>query len=106
MASLTFDTHEIVKELKAAGFSEGQAEAVTRAVQKAQEARFAELATKADLQSEVGVLRADVKEAELRLEAKIEATKTDLLKWMIGAIGVQTLVIVGAVVALARALGP
>ncbi len=48
--------------------------------------------------------KSDLRETELRLEGKLAETRADLLKWMMGAIGVQTLVIVGAVVALARAL--
>ena len=92
MASI--DTLEMAKELKAAGFSEGQAEAVVRAVGRAKVDTIAEVATKSDL-----------RELELRLEGKLAETRADLLKWMMGAIGVQTLVIVGAVVALARALG-
>ena len=35
MAISSLDTHEIVKDLKAAGFTEEQAEAVTRAVKQA-----------------------------------------------------------------------
>lgn len=88
------DTLGMAKELKAAGFSDGQAEAVVRVVGRAQLDGASELTTKSDL-----------REAELRLEGKLADTSTDLLKWTMGAIGVQTLVIVGAVVALARALG-
>ena len=40
----------------------------------------------------------------LRLEAKIEATKAEIIKWMFGTIGFQTIIILGAVIALARAL--
>jgi len=60
----------------------------------------------ADLRTELKVdiadLRSDLREAELRLEAKIEATKADILKWMFGTIGFQTIVILGAVPALSR----
>jgi hypothetical protein len=44
------------------------------------------------------------KEDILRLEAKIEATKAEIIKWMFGTIGFQTIIILGAVIALARAL--
>ena len=40
----------------------------------------------------------------LRLEAKIEATKAEIIKWMFGTIGFQTIIILGVVIALARAL--
>ena len=49
MALTTFDTHELVKDLKAAGFNDEQAEAVTRAVKNAREIDLSDLATKADL---------------------------------------------------------
>jgi pheromone shutdown protein TraB len=91
---VAIDTLGTAKELKAAGFSDGQAEAVVRVVGRAHVDGFSELATKSD-----------VREAELRLEGKLAETRADLLKWAMGAIGVQTLVIVGAVVALAHALG-
>ena len=45
-----------------------------------------------------------VREAELRLETKIETVKADILKWMFGTIGFQTLVLLGAILALAKAL--
>jgi len=58
----TLDTHELVKDLKAAGFNEDQAEAVTRVVTKARDIDLSNLATKTDL-------------AEL---------KADLVKWVVG----------------------
>lgn len=51
-------------------------------------------------------LDARIKEAEFRLEAKIEATRSEIIKWMFGTIGFQTLVILGAVLALSRGLRP
>ena len=64
---------------------------------------------RADLGREIGGLRADmgkleastrrdIRESELKTEAKIEATKAEILKWMFG----QTLLIVGVVMALLR----
>lgn len=99
------DTLEVAKEMKAAGFTDGQAEALARAVGRLRDQGFADLASKADLKGAELALRSDLREAELRLEGKLAETKAELLKWTMGAIGVQTLVIVGAVVALARALG-
>jgi hypothetical protein len=103
MASI--DTLEMAKELKAAGFSEGQAEALARAVRRVQADAASESVTKADLRETELRLESKIAETALRLENRIAETRTELLKWTIGAIGVQTLVIVGAVVALARALG-
>jgi hypothetical protein len=82
MTVATIDTHEVVKELKAAGFTEGQAEAVTKVVREAQSIDLSNLATKVDL-------------AE---------TKAEILKWMVSTIGIQTVVIIGAVVTLVKLL--
>jgi hypothetical protein len=82
MAVTTLDTHEVVKELLAAGFSDKQAEAVTRVVQRSQDIDLSNLATKADLQ--IGLAAAKVDLAE---------TKAEILKWMVGSLGVQTVVI-------------
>lgn len=64
--------------------------------------RASDLATKSDLD----VVRTELREAELRLEAKIEASKAEIIKWMFGTIGFQTLIILGAVIALARVFQP
>jgi hypothetical protein len=44
----------------------------------------------------------ELREADLHLEAKNETTKSEILKWMFGTIGIQTIVILGAVLALSR----
>jgi hypothetical protein len=62
MSVTALDTHEVVKTLKAAGFSEEQAEAVTRIVRDSQNVDLSGLATKGDLS-----------------EAKVE-----IIKWVIG----------------------
>ena len=50
MAAITFDTHEFVKKLKGAGFSESQAEAVAEAQRDSlAQALDNHLATKADI---------------------------------------------------------
>jgi len=69
------DTHELVTELRASGFTEEQAEAVTRAVRLARDLDLTALATKADL-------------AELELR---------LIKWVIG-VGIATvLALIGVI---------
>ena len=42
---------------------------------------------------------------ELRLETKIESLRGDVLKWILGSIGFQTVIILGAVITLTRAVG-
>jgi hypothetical protein len=100
MTTAVFDTHAFVKRLTAVGMPEAQAEVLAD-----EQARLVDerLATKAD----VAVLsnlatKPELRETELRLEAKIEAAKSEVIKWMFGTIGFQTLVILGAVIALAK----
>lgn len=104
MAALALDTHALVKELRAAGFDDRQAEAVTRVVTTTKEAF--DLATKQDLREAEAALKRDLRELELRLEAKIttavEGAKAEIIKWMFGVVGVQTLVILGFVLTLLR----
>lgn len=113
--------------------AEGLADAVAEAIQNdlATKADIAmvrtdiealRLSTKADIETlrlstktDIAVVRtdmealrlstkADLREAELRLEARIEGTKAEIIKWVVGSIGFQAIVIVGAVIALARGL--
>ncbi|MFI3119719.1 MAG: DUF1640 domain-containing protein [Methylococcaceae bacterium] len=87
MATTTFDTHKLVRTLKEAGVPETQAEAFPEAFKEAQ--GEAEIATKQDL-----------REIELRLEAKISDIKYDLVKWIAGMLLAQA----GLVAALVKFL--
>ena len=78
----TLDTHELVKDLKASGFTDEQAEAVTRAVRLAQDLDVSNLATKTDIAD----LRREIAEVELRL-----------IKWVIG-VGVSAVLAVGGMI--------
>jgi hypothetical protein len=89
MSALLFDTLRLSRTLRDKGhFTTEQAEALAEALS---EAGQDDLATKADLARLEG-----------KLEAKLAETKADILKWVVGAIGFQTLVILGALVSLAR----
>lgn len=94
MSVTAIDTHEVVKELVAAGSTDGQVEAVTRVVRRAQDVDVSNLATKSDL-----------RETELRLDAKLEASNAELVRSVFGATGFQTLLIVGAVIAITKVFG-
>ena len=94
MSIVAFDTLKFVEKLESGGFSHAQARVTAQAF--------------ADATSEQIATKADDKESEMRLEAKIETiksdlkadiaeTKADILKWMFGTIGFQTLVIVSAI---------
>jgi hypothetical protein len=73
MSTVPFDTHEYIKKLKAAGFSEQQAEALSVAQKDSlAQALDTALATKADIfdvKSELSDVKADIR----------------VLKWMLGA---------------------
>ena len=107
---MAIDTLKVAKRLREAGFTEPQAEAVTAAVQEATEG--ADFATKADIaevKAEIAAVRAEIREAELRLEAKIEAIKADILNRIfgltLGTLVVNIVAIVGAMFAVAKLVG-
>jgi hypothetical protein len=58
------------------------------------------------LDGRIDSVRADLRESELRLEGKIAEAKADIIKWMFGTIGFQTIVILGGLVALLRLVRP
>ncbi len=111
---MAIDTLKVAKRLREAGFTEPQAEAVIAAVQDGTET--AELATKADLaglrvevKADIASLRSELRETELRLEAKIEAIKADILNrifgLILGTLVVNIVAIVGAMFAVAKLVG-
>ena len=111
---MTIDTLRVAKRLREAGFTEPQAEAVIAAVQEGTEgAEFATKAGIAGVRAEIAALRAELKaeirEAELRLEAKIEAIKADILNrifgLILGTLVVNIVAIVGAMFAVAKLMG-
>ncbi len=82
----TLDTHELVKDLKASGFTDAQAEAVTRALRLAQDLDVSNLTTKSDL----ALLRGEI-------EMRIAQVELRLVKWMIG-VGVAAALAVGGMI--------
>jgi len=55
-----------------------------------------------ELKGDIAGLRTELKGDIGEVRTKIAETKTDILKWIIGAIGFQTIVILGALISLAR----
>jgi len=93
MTAVTFDTLKFAKTLRAANVPQEQAEGIAQAFA---DATGEQIATKVDLKELELSIRADLKGLELRLEA----TKSDILKWMFETIGFQTIVILGSVAAI------
>lgn len=104
---MAIDTLKFAKRLREAGFSDPQAEAVIATVQEA--ATGAAFATKHDLDAAIAAVRSEIREAELRLEAKIEAVKADILNrvfgLMLGTLVVNIAAVVGAMFGVAKLLG-
>jgi hypothetical protein len=65
----TLDTHETVKNLTAAGFTDAQAEALTAAVKQAVDIDLSNIASKTDI-------------ADVRRE--MAEMKAELVKWVVG----------------------
>jgi hypothetical protein len=94
MSAILFDTLRLSRTLRDKGhFTSEQAEALAEALG---EAGQGDLATKGDL----AAVKAEI--ANLATKADIAEAKADILKWVVGAIGFQTVVILGALVSLAR----
>src|SRR5664279_2702123 len=92
MTALAFDTHEFVKRLKGAAFSEEQAEVLTdlqktTAFNTLKQARhdyeLDEIASKRDLKELELLFKRDIKELELTLNLKIAETKAELIRWVV-----------------------
>jgi len=68
MSTVTFDTQELVRELRTSGLPQEQAEAVVRTIVKS----HSDLATKLDI------------------DTRLAETKLELIKWIVGLILGQT----------------
>ena len=94
-----FDTHSYIKELKAAGFDEKQAECIIKSLLMSREADLSHLTTKeqvkdlehslnAKIDASVASLNAKIDASvarfEIKLETKISDMQTRILIWMIG----------------------
>ncbi|NKC11723.1 MAG: DUF1640 domain-containing protein [Gammaproteobacteria bacterium] len=105
--AIAFDTHRFVKRLTDCGFTEQQAETLADehvALLNANLATKADIAAvKADIaavKADIAAVKADLAKVEVKVEAKIETVKADLLKWMFGAMIAQG----GLIVALVKLL--
>lgn len=107
MASVAFDTHEFLKELKDAGFSEQQAEVITK-LQKAavsstlEQARhdyeLDDLATKRDLKEielKIELLRSELKRDIESVRKEVAENKAELVRWVVGVGLLQITIIAG-----------
>lgn len=91
MTTITFDTHEFFNELKQAGFSDQQAEVITKLQKAASASTLEQARVEYDL-DEIATKR-DLKEMELTI-------KHDLVKWIAGMMLAQA----GIIAALVKLL--
>jgi hypothetical protein len=105
MAISSLDTHEIVKDLKAAGFTDEQAEAVTRAVKQAQDIDLSNLATKTDLAELRAATKTDFAELRAATKTDLAELRADLIKWVVG-VGFAQVAMILAVLRLFPAAHP
>ncbi|MCI0598096.1 MAG: CCDC90 family protein [Beijerinckiaceae bacterium] len=108
MSAILFDTLRLSRTLRDKGhFTSEQAETLAEALG---EATHDDLATKADMaalkvefagvRAEIAGVKAEI--ANLATKAELAEVKADILKWVVGAMGFQTVLIVGALVSLVR----
>ena len=102
MTTLTFDTHEFIKELKNAGFSEQQAEAITN-LQKTVIGTTLEQ-VKHDYQLDDLATKRDLKELELKVAKDIAESKAELIRWVVGVGVLQMTLIVGLMLKLTHSI--
>lgn len=98
MSTLTFDTHEFVKKLKEAGFSEVQAETLTD-LQKITVSNTLEQA-KHDYHLDDLATKRDLNEGQLKLQKEIAETKAELVKWVVAVGLLQITIITGLLLRL------
>ncbi len=104
--TMPFDTLAFVKRLETAGVPSAQAEAqvemLSDVIKKVEETRMQESATKGDIDLAKMELQKEIREVELKLEAKIETAKVEMIKWVV-ATGI---VILGGVATINRVFPP
>ena len=115
MNAVTFDTLKLARTLQEEGaFTPEQSSRLVEALGDVlisdlaakSDIRETELRLESDLRETELRLKNDLRETELRLEVKIAESKADVIRWMCGTIGLQTLVILGTLVTLVNMIRP
>ena len=98
--AIAFDTHRFVKRLTDCGFTEKQAETLAEEHVTLLNANLATKADIAEIKAEIARVEAGVDAVRQETKAAIETAKSDLMKWLIGALIAQG----GLIVALVKLL--
>jgi outer membrane protein TolC len=100
MTAVAFDTRKLARRLESAGFTREQANGAAEALA---ETFSAELATKADvaeLKGDIEKLRAELKPDIAQLRGEIAALKWNTAQWIISAVLINLLAMIGLVAAV------
>jgi hypothetical protein len=84
MAITALDTHQTVKDLTAAGFTDVQAEALTQALRQVQQVNLSDLATKSDIADLRKEIKADLALLRAELDTRMAELKAELIRWVFG----------------------
>jgi len=96
MATITFDTHLFVRKLRETGISEPQAEVIIEVVRDA--VASSEVATKNDLEVAKLELKRDIE----TVRKEMAEIKAELVRWVIGAGFLQTVLIAALLMKLVK----
>jgi hypothetical protein len=113
MSTIILDTLDYAEKLKAGGFTEQQAQALTRVNADVIEKQ---LATKQDVEAHESTIKRDIAESENRLEirlkelelkiaennTRIAETKAELVRWVVSVGLLQSTLIVGVLLKVAH----
>ncbi|WP_295586872.1 hypothetical protein [uncultured Lamprocystis sp.] len=106
MATFILDTLAYSETLKAGGFSEQQAATQARALAEILDRQMATKAEVAEhennLQHAIEVLRLELKRDLAETNTRIAETKADLTRWVIGVGFLQTTIIIGVLLKVAK----
>lgn len=108
----TFDTHEYIKILKAAGIKESQAEAIINAIKVNRDYELSNIVTKEQLvelasrvtSTEENIknektaikehIKSEIEAIEEKMRSEIKSSKVNIIKWIIGVmISIATLIV-------------
>ena len=99
MTTFILDTLAYSETLKAGGFSEQQAATQARALA---EILDRQMATKAEMDAHENNLRRDIELLRMEMKRDIAESKAELIRWVVGAGLLQTTLIVGVLMKVAK----
>jgi hypothetical protein len=94
MNAVAFDTLKTARALEVSGMPRAHAEAIAEQLAEGRTVDLSHLATKDELKLEIARVRTDISEL-----------KADMLKVIISAVALNTAIVVGAVLGVAKLLG-